>query len=502
VRMPLWGLKHDDTAYAGIVTKGQYQANVNAYLAGYITNANRGSAEFIFRRQASIPRRRTLFVNRIEEERLPGDRQVRYVLLTGEDANYAGMATVYRDYLMRSRGLKRLPQQPVRQQLDLYMGITQRRGFNEVMIPMTTFDQAAKIMQGFLERGVRDFDVLLSGWNDDGNRGRWPRRYPAEEDLGGNAGLRRLTDWAHQKGIRVYLEDNFIYGYTRSSGGIFGQIPGVRNLWPNWSYGFNTRFETMRGVNKLPVFEGAVSGLYLINPIIARDNYAKRDMPKHKGVGADGIQLVLMGDSLMSDTNERFPLSREQVAGVWNEIADLARQQLGQAQYRGANDYTIGHTDRVYNAPELSLDAFGDMPVPVFHIATQGLVPRVVERANLRNDPKVEFLRMIEWGMQPAYMLTHQPSADLIRSGEARLFSSIWTDWLEPAANEYKQMRDEFGYLGWQFITAHDIVAHRVHRTTFEDGTQLIVNYNTEPYDGPEGRVDGLGYVLKKGSGR
>jgi hypothetical protein len=502
VRLPLWGLKHDDTAYAGIVTKGEYQANINAYLAGYITNANRGSAEFIYRRQASIPRRRTLFVNRIEDERLPGDRQVRYVLLTGEDANYAGMAKVYRNHLMAAGGIKRLPKEPVRQQLDLYMGITQRRGFNETMIAMTTFDQAVEIMQEFLNRGVRDFDVMLSGWNDDGNRGRWPRRYPAESDLGGNAGLRRLTDWAHKNGIRVYLEDNYVYGYTRSSGGIFGQIPGLRNLWPNWSYGFNTRFETIRGVNKLPVFEGAVSGLYLINPIIARDNYAKRDMPKHKAVGADGIQLQLMGDTLMSDTNERFPLSREGVAKVWNEIADLARQELGHAQYRGSNGYTIGHTDRVYNAPELSLDAFGDMPVPVYHIATQGLVPRVSERVNLRNDPKVEFLRMVEWGMQPAYMLTHQPSSDLIRSGEARLFSSIWTDWIDVAANEYKLMRDEFGYLGPQFITAHDILAHRVHRTTFEDGSQFIVNYNTEPYSGPEGQVDGLGYLLRKGSGR
>ncbi|NCV21341.1 MAG: hypothetical protein EBV45_05250, partial [Chloroflexi bacterium] len=66
--MPIWGLKQEDGAYAGIVTQGEFQANVNAYLAGYIMNANRGSAEFIFRRQASIPRRRSVFVNKIEED--------------------------------------------------------------------------------------------------------------------------------------------------------------------------------------------------------------------------------------------------------------------------------------------------------------------------------------------------------------------------------------------------------------------------------------------------
>jgi hypothetical protein len=498
-RMPLWGLKHDDTAYAGIVTKGEYQANINAYLAGYITNSNRGSTEFIFRRQASIPRRRTLFVNRIEDERLQGDRQVRYVLLTGEDANYAGMAKIYRNHLMKERGLQRLAKEPVRQQVDFYMGITRRRAFKEDFVPMTTFDQGITMIQGLMDRGMRNFDVGLLGWNDDGQRGRWPRRYPAEEALGGNDGLRRLIDFAHQNGIRVFLEDNYLFGYTMSSGGIFGQIPYLRNLWPNWSYGFNTRFDTIRGVNKLPVFEGAITGLYLINPVIARTDYAERDMPTHKRFGADGLNLTSMGYFLPSDTNERYPLSREQVAEEWNKIAELAKQELGNVMFQGPNDYVLEHTERVYDAPELSLDAFGDEPVPIYHIATQGLVPRLSRQANLRNDPQMEFLRMLEWGMTPGYELTHQPTADLIRVGYNSLFSAQFKDWADVAAKEYNQVRDEFGYLGGQFMTAHDKLAFRVHRTTFEDGSQLIVNYNSEPYNGPEGRVDGLGYLLKKG---
>jgi hypothetical protein len=111
----------------------------------------------------------------------------------------------------------------------------------------------------------------------------------------------------------------------------------------------------------------------------------------------------------------------------------------------------------------------------------------------------MEFLRMVEWGMIPGYELTHQPTADLIRVGFNSLFSAQFKDWADVAAKEYIQMRDEFGYLGPQFMTAHDKLAYRVYRTTFEDGSQLIVNYNAEPYNGPEGRVEGTGYLLKKG---
>lgn len=507
-RMPIWGLKDGAAAYAGIVTKGQFQANINGYLAGYITSANRASTEFVYRRQASIPRRRTLFVNRIEDNLIPGERQVRYVLLNGEDANYAGMAKSYRDYLMKSRGLKKLADQPARPLIDLYMGALRRSSFRDDVITMTTFDQGTSIMQSFLDRGVKDFDVQLIGWNDGGDRGYWPRRYPAEGKLGGNDGLRRLTDFAHKNGLRVYLQDNYLYGYTISSGGIFGQIPYVRNIWPNWSYGFNTRFDTMRGVNKLPVFSGTRTGgstnagFYLLNPAVAQRDYVERDFPKHKSIGVDGVGLVFMGTYIASDTNERFPFSRDQVAEEWMKMADRSRELLGGSFVTGSNDYVLGHTDRVYDAPVDSVDAFGDLAVPVYHIATQGLVTRNTFAVNLRNDPQTEVLRQIEWGMQPTYQLTYAPTASLIRSPGNRLYSGAVEEWIEPAAKEYKQMREEFGYLNGKFITAHEILAPRVNRVTYEDGSQISVNYNPTPYEGPGGRIDAFGYVLRKAGGR
>ncbi len=499
--MPLWGLKHADGAYAGIVTQGEFQANVNAYLAGYIMNANRGSAEFLYRRQASIPRRRSVFVNKIEEERLPGDRQVRYVLLTGDDSSYAGMARAYRDYLMTAKGLKPVSADPPRPMLDLFMGITRLTSFREDFVPTTTFEQGVTILRQFIDRGVKDFDVHLIGWADDGFRGRWPRRYPAESGLGGDDGLRAFIKAAHELGVRVILEDDYMFGYTFSSGGIIGQIPGLRNIWPNWSYGFNSRWDTVRGVNKLPVFEGS-GGIYLLNPVIARNNYLERDLPTHRAMGIDGVNLRQMGSMVMSDTNDRYPLSRQEVAETWMKMADREREVLGGAIVSGPNAYVLGRTDRVYDAPVASLDAFGDVAVPVYHIATQGLVVRHTVRANLRNDPKTELLRQYEWGLQPVYQLTWAPSSDLIRTDYNILYSSQVDDWLEPAANEYRFMRETFGFLAGQAITNHEILAREFNRVTYADGTRLYVNYNPEPRRTPDGaEVRGYGYALERKAG-
>jgi hypothetical protein len=504
VWLPLWGLKSGDNAYAGIVTKGEFQANINAYMAGYITNANRASTEFIYRRQASIPRRRTLFVNRIEDDWMRGDRQVRYVLLNGEDANYSGMAKAFRNYLMKDQGVKRLPMEAPRPFVEFYQGITRRASFREDFVPMTTFDQAIKITQAFLDNGVTNLDVLLNGWNDDGDRGRWPRRYPAEEDLGGNAGLRRFTNFAQQNGVRTFLHDNYVFGYLGSSGGIFGQIPYIRNLWPNWSYGFNSRWDTVRGVNKLPVSFGSRGAwqVYLINPVFARTSYAERDIPVHKSFNVNGISLANAGRFVWSDTNERHPLNRQEAAAEFMKKIELSKQLLGDGIVQGGNSYVLPHVNRVVDAPELALDAFGDTPVPVYHIATQGLVHRMVWAPNMRNDQRTEFLRQIEYGMQPHFVLTHQPSADLIRTNVTRYYSTQYTDWLEPAVKEYKQMRDEFGYLAGQFVVKHEILQEHVHRVTYEDGSQLTVNHTAQPYLGSDGTISAYSYSLRKGPAR
>ena len=512
VMLPLFGLKDGNSAYAAVVSKGEFQANINAYMAGYITNANRASVEFLYRRQASIPRRRTLFVNRIEDDWMRGDRQVRFYLLNGDDADYTGVAQTFRHYLMKDKGVKRLPKEAPRHILTFYQGITRRAGFREDFLAMTTFDQAIKIAKEFLDKGVKDFDVQLLGWNDDGDRGRWPRRYPAEEQLGGNAGLRRFTDWAKKNGVRTYLVDNYNSGYVASSGGIFGQIPVIRNIWPNWSYGFNTRWDTVRGVNKLPVAFGARGNAfqsYLLNPVIARERYAARDLPKHKANGVDGVSLGY-SRFVQSDTNEKYPLSRDQTAEEYLKTTAMAKEIVGDVIWgtgaassnANGNAYAFSGANRVLEAPELALDAFGDVPVPVYHIATQGLIQRYSWAPNLRNDQRTEFLRMIEYGMMPDFWLTHQPAEDMIRTQNSWFYSTQYEQWLEPAAKELQQVRSEFGSIYPQFIAQHDVLKKDVHRVRYEDGSELLLNHGPDAYSGPEGSISAYSYVLRRGATR
>jgi hypothetical protein len=106
--------------------------------------------------------------------------------------------------------------------------------------------------------------------------------------------------------------------------------------------------------------------------------------------------------------------------------------------------------------------------------------------------------------MYPEYWLTHQPAADLIRTTNSWLYSTEWTDWLDPATKEILQVRNDFGPLAGQFITNHEIdpTNKDIHRVTYEDGTQVVINHGSDAYSGAYGPVSAYSYVIRKGGSR
>ena len=66
---------------------------------------------------------------------------------------------------------------------------------------------------------------VLSAWTSpslvgrkNGYAGRYPRRLPVEGALGGERGLRDFIAWANERGIRVYLQDNYVDGIPITEG--------------------------------------------------------------------------------------------------------------------------------------------------------------------------------------------------------------------------------------------------------------------------------------------
>ncbi len=290
IPVPVFGLVRGESAFTGIVTKGDMDVNISAALSYTALGYNRISGQFIFRRKAPFPLRRASFVTRFEQERVEGDRELKYAFLRGYDASYVGMAKVYREHLMVDRGLERLAEANPFLHLRIFMAM-QRQAFpRDQFIAMTTFDDALAMLKTLKEdRGLDNLRVTLVGWSQDGYDWSLPKRLPPEGRLGGEEGLRSISNYANANGIPIYLEDNYLFGF--------------RNI--DSFFRFNPLTDVIRGANRLPITTNYVgfkrredephTEVQLLRPEIARDRYATDDIAKMSELGVDGVEFRFFG---------------------------------------------------------------------------------------------------------------------------------------------------------------------------------------------------------------
>ena len=234
------GLVNGDQAFLGLVTEGDFDVKINAAPSGYIVDLYRAGAEFEIRKEYSALLSRTRRVQTMEGQRIATDRAVRWYLLTGEDANYVGMANTYRDYLREKYnivGRLGLKDDVAPLHVRITQAVTKPGLILDELITVTTFEQAREIVERLQEIGISNMDVTLVGWTERGVDGIVPRHWPPERALGGAKGLQEFAQWAKERGVDVFLEDNYLDA-NQSNGG------------------FSARNDVVRTAAKTPVHSG------------------------------------------------------------------------------------------------------------------------------------------------------------------------------------------------------------------------------------------------------
>ncbi|WP_028562049.1 DUF5696 domain-containing protein [Paenibacillus pinihumi] len=469
--LPVYGIYRDNNqGFLAIITQGDYDVRVNATLPGMRgIDMYRSSAEFIYRNDDIIFIGKSGEIPLFQGQRVTGDRTVRYVLLTDDKANYIGMAHAYRDYLIKDRQVQPVKQEQVPLQVRLFGGVRRDEIVGTTYVDMTTFSQAQAVIDAFLEKGVKSLELTIEGWSNDGVYGNQPGHFPVEGKLGGKKELTGLASYAKERGIDLYLKANYVKPYEDSSklktsrDAIRGIDREVRKV-PH--YYISTRFSDWDHV------------FYLLKPERVYDKYVSHEAGQYADLGVAGVHLQYMGDMLYSDHDPKSLADRSVTADIWKKSLEDMRSKVGKTAVDYGYAYTLGLVDRIDDIPVYASDyTFEDGAVPFYQIAIHGLVPYTVSPSNLRDDPQLEFLRALEYGALPSYELTYQPTTKLARSMMEHLYSAQYSSWVDQAVTEYETFAKLKTHVKDMAIVNHEQLAEHVFRTTYEDGSYVIVNY-------------------------
>ena len=422
------------------------------------------------------------------------DIVLRVYTLTGEEADYSGVARKYRRLQEQKLRLKplaeRAGQEPeIAYALDNMPVIRIRMGWKPVptrvpeqnpeneppMHVACTFEQVEGLMEAMKRQGIERAELCLVGWNRKGHDGRWPQVFPVEPELGGEEGLKKLTAHAERLGYRVVCHTNNSDAYS------------VADCWdPD-----DIIREKAGGMSVNNVYWSG-GRMYNLCPRMAYEKYQPADYERMKNIGFRGFHYidVLTIVPPRSCFHREHPLNAEQTAGFINRILARARARFGGAASEGGLDFAAANLDyALYVGFNLTqgLPPVADELIPLWQLVYHGYIfsNPWAETVNYVIKGPVNRLRFHEFGGMPTIYLNSRFVEDGKNwMGDVDLHCATQAQQEESARQIKRELDDCAPLAGRQtaFMERHDKLAEGVYRTTYSDGWQVLVNLNDHDY--------------------
>lgn len=485
--LPVHGVKNGENAFVAFASAGEHDYKINVSTSGFGIDLNRICGEFTLHRSYEVKgsevktgsgdEQEQAIYEIIDEERIPTDRNVRYIFLQGENADYSGMANVYRSYLLDNGKLNpsRISQISVPLSLDLFMGVEEKRMMSNKFISMTTFEQGEEIIGALKQKGVKNLVLNLKGWSERGY-GSYPIHSSAEGALGGDKGLKALNRYCKEQGFHITVEANFVDVIKDNAG-------------------FALRNELVKDGNGFTVSD-VLNEKFLLNPLNVVKQF-QRFNSAMKDVELLGVNFDRLGSLIYADGQDANPAHKHETASQWCNILETAKKEYSTVGIRGGNLYGLQYADLVYDIPVGgSKSLLTDRDIPFYQMVVHGSIPYVSSPINLYYDHVLQKLKNIEYGGLPYFELTYGEAYQLQNTSYNKLFSSNYKQWLDHAAEYYREYNEKLLPVVQSYIVKHEYLEPDIVRIIYANGCKLYINYSNAPVTVENVEVNPMDYSV------
>lgn len=479
VLAPVFGMAHTDDglAYLAIVEEGEKRASIEAQPNGVMVDYNRCYARFLLRRTYIQPLNNSNSgtMTSVEADRTHGNLKVRYILLSGEDAGYSGMAVAYRNYLLDNNLIQRRDNS-YKTRVD-FLG-TDREEFliSTRAVVMTDVDQVREIFGELQSAGVNTLLSIYKGWQKGGMYQIPISKYKADGKIGGTGALTDLIQDSESAGYDVYLYNDALRANPAES---------------------NTTFNIVKKVNKRRLEIQTRDYVYdTFNYLLPnRSDYnLDKFVKSYTAKGVDNLAVAGITGNLFSYSYSGSYYDRLFTADAYeSSIADISKQTSLILEKPFA--YLWNYTEAMIDMPLGTSDfMYEDEEVPFFSIVLKGIVPMYSEYVNFEANKQEFRLQMIESGVYPSFYVTYEDSADLIYTNSADLYSTKYSSYKDTIIEYDADFRQVAALTGDAMIVRHEKLAEGINKVTYDNGVVFYINYNQDAVTVDGVTIEGLSY--------
>ena len=496
--LPVFGVKRNEGALFTVISGGESRAKIVAvpsmststYASVYAEYVLRSTDRYILDESSSLAQTITLYQQGAMETEVC---EQRYYFLAGEEANFAGMAGVYRGYLMRKEGMAERKPDGTVLFLDVYAAVSRRESV--LGIPVTVqrrlsdLDDVRQLyaaLRGVLSDKVR---LRVLSWSADGLKGK------SDTSPSWAAGNR----WSQWDALSEEMEQN-------------GDAATLSTQIALFSYGGNGLIpirDAAQTLSKSPAFQYR----YLFSTRM-RDTRARRSSLLHPallGRAAERLAKSLSGRTAGSLSILTLPSARygsygknfastEQTKNAIREALSLLAEGR-ELVLDDMNAFALPYADYAAGLPEGSsrYDAT-DESVPFLQMVYGGFFEGCAgQPINLSDSPERAFLNALATGEALRFSLITGDSELLIETELNFLVSADADGWLERIAEMAQTAEAVYGITEYSRLIGYTVPAEDITVSAFENGALLCVNRTGEPYDWEGVQVAPMSCAVKGG---
>lgn len=418
------------------------------------------------------------------------DLKIEYFYLTGDDANYSGMARRYRQFKMERGELTPIQERvKTNEYLDYAANsvmIRVRCGWKPVppkvlsqtieneppMRVACDFDRVGDLLDELKAQGVDKAEICLVGWNVKGHDGRWPQAFPVCEELGGEEKLKKLIQKAQSMGYQITCHTNHTDQY---------EIADIFDL-------SNTR-KDKNGDRVINTRGWSGGAQHSVCPEIALKQ-AEQVLPKVADLGFRGIHYidVLGVVHPVRCYDEAHYVNSKQAVEYAVSMCEMSRSLFGGISSEGAYDFLAPFLDYgLYISFSNQTGGLCDRSIPFWQIVYHGTVLSnpYAGTVNAWIKEREQQLRLMEYGGRPTFYFYSAFTDGANWMGDVDAVCDD-DEQLKATVGKIKQGYDEYrklAYLQKVFMERHEEVEPNVFEVTYSNGTVLRIDYNQNCYE-------------------
>ncbi len=391
----------------------------------------------------------------LNEEPYPSDYEITYTFLSGNDANYVGMANCYRESLGLNEKNIALSDIPLRLEL---LGIDYKPGlFGKNYVKMTKYLEALEIIQDLEESAVKNFNVTYLGWNRGGYFTNSATTARTALLLGGKKKLTTFSSYLHDKGYTIDYTINPLV--TSSSIGSGNTVVKRIGLSP---------FD-------LTLKSSLEQSAYYVLPTELSETITKRDK-RYSGLGIDSLKI----DNLNSAFSYRYKSNAIYRSAMIDEIVSELKELNGyKISTEKPNSYLLPYMNNYYSAYyESNKYIYETDSIPFMSLLLSGYVTQYMPNINYVSDYELAVLRMIEYNIYPSFIITKREAYDLRYTNYEYLNSTQYDLWKDLMVKMYQETNNALSNVINAKMISHKAVDDGVVKISYDNGVIIYINYN------------------------